>query len=477
MIALRGSRVLAVAAFSLQLVSFVASRVQDEEPAIPPLNVSDFQGELRLRLQEALARVKGEAGSAEASGAIGMLLFAHEQLELAAPWFRRAAVLAPREVRWRYYLGTVLSDLGRHDDAIAPLRESVRLDPRYLPSLHKLADTLLAAGDLEEAGAVYTNIATTHPEVATAHYGLGRIEAARRNPAAAAEHYLKACALYPQFGAAHYGLALAYRQRGELQKTREHLRLYESNRLGWPVLPDSLLGEIASLRSDASSLLRRGIQAEAAGDLAGAIAEHERAVERDPAHASAHLNLITLYGKTGQVQNAELHYRAALRLGQNLADAHFNYGVILAGLGKYSAAAGVFGKALEINPYHADAHNNLGYILMMEGKLNEAAAHYRSALENRPGYRVAHFNLGRILVAQGRIREAIEHFEQTLSPQDEETPTYLHALGAAYARDGDRVSALRYIKDARTKAEALGRTDLLPSIDRDLSLLERKSEP
>jgi predicted Zn-dependent protease len=110
---------------------------------------------------------------------------------------------------------------------------------------------------------------------------------------------------------------------------------------------------------------------------------------------------------------------------------------------------------------------------MTQGRLDEAADLYHKALQNKPNHRVAHFNLGRILVNRGKTGEAIEHFVQTLTPEDENTPGYLYALGAAYAHSGDRASALRYIKDARSKAQALGQTDLLVSIDRDLILLER----
>jgi predicted Zn-dependent protease len=114
---------------------------------------------------------------------------------------------------------------------------------------------------------------------------------------------------------------------------------------------------------------------------------------------------------------------------------------------------------------------------MTSGKLEEAARYYRAAIETKPDYRIAHFNLGRILVQQGQFREAVEQFLQTLEPEDQETPVYTYALAAAYARAGDRQNALKYTKQARQKAEALGQKELVISINRDLKLLEPGTNP
>jgi predicted Zn-dependent protease len=109
---------------------------------------------------------------------------------------------------------------------------------------------------------------------------------------------------------------------------------------------------------------------------------------------------------------------------------------------------------------------------MTSGKLDEAAEHFRKALESRPQYRAARFNLARILVQQGKLREAIEHLEQTLLPEDAETPRCTYALGAAWARLGNREEALKYMREARWKATTLGQAELLASIEKDLRVLE-----
>ena len=114
---------------------------------------------------------------------------------------------------------------------------------------------------------------------------------------------------------------------------------------------------------------------------------------------------------------------------------------------------------------------------MTSGKLDEAAQHYRAAIESKPDFRDAHFNLGRILVNEGKVAEAIDQFRQTLTPEDEQTPLCTYALGAAYARVGNRNEALKYMQQAREKAAARGQTELISSIDKDLVRLTGTASP
>ena len=187
----------------------------------------------------------------------------------------------------------------------------------------------------------------------------------------------------------------------------------------------------------------------------------------------AHINLISLYGRSGQYDKAVEHYRAALDLDRNQADAHYNFGVLLLKQSKPREAETAFQQALQINPYYAEAHNNLGSLYEQQGRLNEAFQQFTEAVENRPNYRAARFHLGRILADQGKYDEAIQHFLKTLTPEDESTPRYLYALAATYARAGNIPEALKYARTAREQAAARGQAELLTSIDKDLRALEQ----
>jgi len=234
---------------------------------------------------------------------------------------------------------------------------------------------------------------------------------------------------------------------------------------------------IDDLKTGAGVHLKKGVRLEAAGQLEAAAEEHERSLAADPKFLQAHINLISLYARLGLSDKAEQHYRAAVSINPNIAEIHYDCGVLLTGQQKYAEAQEAFRRALEINPNYAEAHNNYAYLLMISGKLEEAARHYQAAIDNKPNNRAAKFNLGRILVHQAKLQEAIALFLQTLTPEDEDTPRFMYALAAAYARAGNRQDALKYMRDARQRAEALGQSELLSSIEKDLRLLEKGVGP
>ena len=76
-----------------------------------------------------------------------------------------------------------------------------------------------------------------------------------------------------------------------------------------------------------------------------------------------------------------------------------------------------------------------------------------------------------------KYEEGIRELKKTLQPEDENTPRYMYALGAAFARSGDHQNGLRYIRQARDGAAALGQFGLVASIDRDLRTLESSRPP
>lgn len=445
-------------------------------PDLPPVIFESFGPEIREQVRKAYAEAQAKPRDAEAVGRLGMTLHTYEQYEFAAGCYARAHHLAPNEFRWIYYLGVVQAAVGNHREAVTSLREALQRQPDYLPAQLRLADSLFALGNLGESQQLYEAVAKRNGAIAQAQYGLGRIKTARGEVAAGVEHYRKALESFQDYGAAHYALGLALRDLGQTDKAREHLALSEKYKYRRPPLPDSLLAAIAELNRAGTELLKRGLMLESAGQIAESIAAHEQALELNSNLVQAYINLIVLYGRRGELEKAAQAYRAVVAINPNLADSHYNYGVLLAEQGRYSEAAQAFHRSLQINPFHSEAHHNYAVMIEREGRWDEAAEHYRKALENKPGHRLAHFHLGRILVNQGRLAEAIEHFQQTLVLEDENTPRFLYALGATYARAGDTQKGLHYLREALKRAASLEQTQLARSIERDLRTLEQAVE-
>jgi tetratricopeptide (TPR) repeat protein len=442
--------------------------------SLPLLEMGNFLPAIRQQLQQAYAAAQAHPTDPEASGTLGMILDAYEQYDAAVICYRRAQHLDSRSFRWLFYLGWVQAAQGRHEQAAITLGNALRIQPGYVPAQLKLAESLFAIGRWEESRAIYQAVSTAHPESAEAHYGLGRVSAARGDVAAATTSYLKSVELFPEYGAAHYALALVYRKLGDEARYQPQFRLYEQNRTSVPPLDDPLRSAVTRLNMGSVAHIRRGADLERAGKIAEAIAEQQEALRVDPKAVQAHINLISLYGRLEQYEPAAEHYRAGIDLDRNQADLHYNYGVLLLKQRKPEDAETAFRAALEINPYYAEAHTNLGSLYEQQGRLDDAFQQFEEAVENRPNYRVAHFHMGRIRANQRNYGEAIQHFLKTLTPEDENTPRYLYALAATYARAGDIAEALKYARTARAQAAARGQAELLASIDKDLQVLEKR---
>ncbi len=446
-------------------------------PELPPLALDNASPSIRNQIQEAYTDARARPADAAAIGRLGMVLQTYGLLKEAAVCYRRAGQLAPSTFRWIYYLGVVEAEEGHCEAAASTLRTALHLDPSYVPAQSRLARCLFASADWNGSGELYATITKRHPDNAEAYYGLGRVRAARHDLTGAAEAYSKACALFPDFGSAHYALALVHRALDQVGKAEEQLHLYEKNKDGAPPSGDRLVDEIRALNRSATYQVQIGMELERQGRLEDSVAVHERALEIDSQVVQAHINLIQLYGRLRQFEKAEEHYRAAVSLDPGSAEGYYDYGVLLLSAEKYEQAENAFRKTIEIDPLSSSAHNNLGFLLERQARLPEAVAEYRRAIENKPSNRQAHFNLGRVLVNQQKYQEGIQELEKTIEPEDDDTPRYVYALGAAFARSGDRQTALRYLRKAQEEAVARGQFELVASIERDLHTLEAPGTP
>ena len=134
---------------------------------------------------------------------------------------------------------------------------------------------------------------------------------------------------------------------------------------------------------DASDWYRLGCDIEASSP-ADARDAYRRAVELEPHHADAHVNLGRLLHEDGKTGAAEVHYRIALTANPKHAAAAFNLGVALEDRGKLHEAAQAYERALVSDPDFLDAHYNLGLLYEKLGKPSAAIRHlsaYKKALD------------------------------------------------------------------------------------------------
>jgi tetratricopeptide (TPR) repeat protein len=442
--------------------------------ATSQIDSAHFTPAIRAQLTHAERQTRERPRDARAAGALAMTLHAYQQYAAAARAYSRALLLDPRNFDWLYLLGAVQMELGKFDSAAKSFASALELRPDDLAAELRLAQSLTTLARWDEVGALYRRVLDRHPGCPQAWYGLGRVQSAQNDHAGAAESFAKACELFPLYGAAHFALAAEQRRLDRKADAAAHIAEYAKNVTAEPPLDDPPFKRVYELNQSARVHLQRGTELEKAGRLEESVREHEVALAVDPANMQAHINLISLYARTGNPKNAKEHFEAATRINPGRSDAWYNYGVLLFQQQDFSAAEQAFRRAVAINPYYAEAHTNLGMIYQQQSRLDDAVAEFREAIANQPDYPLPRFQLGRILVNQQKYGEAIQQFRRALSPEDDKTPAYLYALAATYARAGDRRHALEYFEKARDAARARGQSQLLTSIDRDLKTLGRE---
>jgi tetratricopeptide (TPR) repeat protein len=112
-------------------------------------------------------------------------------------------------------------------------------------------------------------------------------------------------------------------------------------------------------------------------DLEAAQAAYERAIDLNPSHADAHVNLGRLLHERRAPAAAEKHYRAALRVDPDHETAAFNLGVALEDLGRVREAIEMYQEALRVDPDNSDAHYNLAGLLEKRGDKAHALRHLK----------------------------------------------------------------------------------------------------
>ncbi len=166
----------------------------------------------------------------------------------------------------------------------------------------------------------------------------------------------------------------------------------------------------------AEAIYERAFEKQAAGDLAGAIADYSEAIRMNPAFAAAYNNRGNAYFTQGDLERALADYNRSIELDNpelhlpynNRGNIHYQRGDLESALADYT-------EAIRLNPQYAGAYYNRGNVLTDQGELEAAVADYDTAIRLDPQYSeaynsrgIAHAQLGNLEQAEADCTRSIE---------------------------------------------------------------------
>jgi tetratricopeptide (TPR) repeat protein len=293
-------------------------------------------------------------------------------------------------------LGIYYAEKGDLDAQIRELEEIMKATPKDPAVFFKVAKGLAVGGWTDEAIKYYNQVLEMAPGDADTYCALALIQADSGDFEGAMELYRKGLQYNPQDGDLHGGLGSLLLQMGRIDEAIAELEL------------------AAKLKEDSAIYSNLGMAVLLKGDIAGAIASFNKAVQLDPANAEAHYNLGNCYLGQSQLADAAGEYRKAIKAKPTYAKAYGNLGVALAQMGAIDEAIACLRHIAEIEPNNPDTHFNLAGVLADKGLVDEAIASLHKVVGLAPADTVARCKLATLLLQKGRVEEAVAEYEEAL---------------------------------------------------------------
>jgi tetratricopeptide (TPR) repeat protein len=119
-------------------------------------------------------------------------------------------------------------------------------------------------------------------------------------------------------------------------------------------------------------------------DFSRATLAYEHALELDPHHVGALVNLGNVYYRLEQIDDARRLYERALAIDPQNPNVHYNLGNVYDDLEEFRTAIRFFQAALRLNPANADAHFNMGLVHDRLGDVDKVRQHMLSYIRLEP---------------------------------------------------------------------------------------------
>jgi tetratricopeptide (TPR) repeat protein len=161
--------------------------------------------------------------------------------------------------------------------------------------------------------------------------------------------------------------------------------------------------------------LARGLTRRDQGDLAGAIAAYDTAIQLDPTDATTYTNRGLARRDQGDLAGAIADYDTAIQLDPTYTAPYNNRGNVRRQQGDLADAIADYDTVIQIDPADARAYNNRGLALRMQGNSSKAIRDLEKARELSPDDLSILVNLAGTYIDAGETQQGRKLAEEALS--------------------------------------------------------------
>ena len=389
--------------------------------------------------------VEHNPDSAPTRNALGVALSRARLWPQAIEEFRQAVRLAPEHAEAHFNLGIALAAQTRHAEAAAAFSSVLTLKPGFPAARTALGTALGAAakastdeGNPQAAIRHYRNLLAIKPspetyvEFAAALLRNGELDAAQ----AALEEALRE---QPDLALAHFLLGRTFELGGEwepaLREYREGVRLDAGN-VEFALRYGSVLAQTEP--KEGIVILTKALESASAGPPA----------DGDDLRAQAHFAIGSVWARLGDRERADSHFeKARARRAQvharEQALVHLNQGIARLNSGDLRVAAAALQRSVTLAPKLPEALHMLGVAKSALNDWPAANQSFQAALKARPRDAYILSSYAAALYKQGRIEQALSRLEEALEidPERQDARCLLEKanrrLGRVAAPGGD----------------------------------------
>jgi tetratricopeptide (TPR) repeat protein len=397
----------------------------------------------RLAEGEALCRrvLSVSPGHPEATHLLGLLAYAHGNLDLALDYLRQACRAPQAPARHLSNLAELCRQARLLPEGERAARRAVALDGTMAGAWNNLGIILQESGELEESRTCLERALELKPDNAEAHNNLANTCKRLDLLEAAERHWQRALALRPDYPEALSNTVVLLTEQGHYALAEEYGR--RALRLN-PKLEDAYV--------NLASLATACFNHEAALELLDAL------LRVAPDHAEGMAARALALRQLDRLDAAHAAARRAVALAPESADIHLALGVVLQAMGRVEEALATFEQAETLSGGTAErALISQGRLLMEHGRTTEAQAAFERALAAVPhsaGAWSGYADLHKFTPGDPHLA-AMEAQLAAGKPPPGAQRTLLHfALGKAFLDIGDSDKAFLHLNQGNAMKRA-----------------------